>query len=214
MSIPSNVLTNADLVAYWNLTRGDSKNVLTEKELYQCGVMVKLIDILPATGSNIYLTDAIADQNYNGINYKSVPDFLDSSFANYVEKNQINNNGTSFKVSNVNQEYLSMALHGLWTDAKVNIWMGIVNPATGSILYAYRMFSGYIDYFSSDFNNAADNTTSETTVNLNSMWKKLDQTQRLLSSTSVHQSLHTGDKFFDLIGMLNSSEQLWKSSKK
>jgi hypothetical protein len=49
MSIPSNVLTNADLVAYWNLTRGDNKTVLTEKELYQCGVMVKLIDVLPPT---------------------------------------------------------------------------------------------------------------------------------------------------------------------
>ena len=72
----------------------------------------------------------------------------------------------------------------------------------------------YIDYFSSDFNNTAGNTTNETTVNLNSLWKKLDQTQRLLSSTSVHQSLHTGDKFFDLIGILNSSEQFWKSSKK
>ncbi|EOW6846491.1 DUF2163 domain-containing protein [Cronobacter sakazakii] len=214
MSIPNNVLNNPELVNYWNLTRGDNKTILTEKELYQCGVMVKLIDILPSTGSNIYLTDSLADQNYNGIAYKSVPDFLDSSFANYVEKTQINNNGTSLKVSNVSQDYLSMALRGLWNDAKVNIWMSIVNPATGSILYAYRIFSGYIDYFSSDINNAAGNTTNETTVNLNSMWKKLDQTQRLLSSTSVHQSMHTGDKFFDLIGILNSSEQFWKSSKK
>ncbi|EOD8839635.1 DUF2163 domain-containing protein [Enterobacter hormaechei] len=214
MSIPNNVLNNPELVNYWNLTRGDNKTILTEKELYQCGVMVKLIDILPPTGSNIYLTDSLADQNYNGIAYKSVPDFLDSSFANYVEKTQINNNGTSLKVSNVSQDYLSMALRGLWNDAKVNIWMSIVNPATGSILYAYRIFSGYIDYFSSDINNAAGNTTNETTVNLNSMWKKLDQTQRLLSSTSVHQSMHTGDKFFDLIGILNSSEQFWKSSKK
>ncbi|EOC0143060.1 DUF2163 domain-containing protein [Cronobacter sakazakii] len=214
MSIPNNVLNNPELVSYWNLIRGDNKTILTEKELYQCGVMVKLIDILPPTGSSIYITDSLADQNYNGIIYKSVPDFLDSSFANYVEKTQINNNGTSLKVSNVSQDYLSMALRGLWNDAKVNIWMGIVNPATGSILYAYRMFSGYIDYFSSDFNNAAGNTTNETTVNLSSMWKKLDQTQRLLSSTSVHQSMHTGDKFFDLIGILNSSEQFWKSSKK
>ncbi|ELQ6225604.1 DUF2163 domain-containing protein [Cronobacter turicensis] len=214
MSIPNNVLNNPELVSYWNLIRGDNKTILTEKELYQCGVMVKLIDILPPTGSSIYITDSLADQNYNGITYKSVPDFLDSSFANYVEKTQINNNGTSLKVSNVSQDYLSMALRGLWNDAKVNIWMGIVNPATGSILYAYRMFSGYIDYFSSDFNNAAGNTTNETTVNLSSMWKKLDQTQRLLSSTSVHQSMHTGDKFFDLIGILNSSEQFWKSSKK
>ncbi|MBL5959917.1 hypothetical protein [Enterobacter asburiae] len=214
MSIPSNVLNNPELVSYWNLTRGDNKTALTVKELYECGVMVKLIDVLPPTGSNIYITDSLADQNYNGITYKSVPDFLDSSFANYVEKTQINNNGTSLKVSNINQEYLSMALRGLWNDAKVNIWMGIVNPATGGILYAYRMFSGYIDYFSSDFNNIAGNTTNETLVNLSSMWRKLDQTQRLLSSTSVHQSMHTGDKFFDLIGILNSSEQFWKSSKK
>ncbi|HCR0901179.1 TPA: DUF2163 domain-containing protein [Enterobacter cloacae] len=214
MAIPNNVLNNPELVNYWNLTRGDNKSILTEKELYQSGVMVKLIDVLPPQGSNIYITDALVDQNYNGITYKAVPDFIDSSFANYIEKNQVNNNGTSLKVSNVNQEYLSMALRGLWNDAKVNIWMAIVNPANGSILYAYRIFSGYIDYFSSDFNNDANNTTNETSVNINSLWKKLDQTQRLLSSTSIHQSLHKGDKFFDLIGILNSSEQFWKSSKK
>lgn len=211
MAIPDNVLNNPELVSYWNLVRGDHKTSLTEKELYQSGIMVKLIDVLPPQGSNIYITDALIEQNYNGIVYKPVPDLLDTSFANYVEKNQINNNGTTFKVSNVSQDYLSMALRGLWNDAKVNIWMAIVNPANGSILYAYRIFSGYVDYFSSDFNNSTQNTTNETTVNLNSLWKKLDQTQRLLSSTSIHQSLHKGDKFFDLIGILNSSEQNWKS---
>ncbi|EKL1436225.1 DUF2163 domain-containing protein [Enterobacter hormaechei] len=211
MAIPDNVLNNPELVSYWNLVRGDNKAALTEKELYQSGIMVKLIDVLPPQGSNIYITDAVTEQNYNGITYKPVPDLLDTSFANYVEKNQINNNGTTFKVSNVSQDYLSMALRGLWNDAKVNIWMAIVNPANGSILYAYRIFSGYIDYFSSDFNNNSQSTTNETTVNLNSLWKKLDQTQRLLSSTSIHQSLHKGDKFFDLIGILNSSEQNWKS---
>lgn len=214
MSIPNNVLNNPVLVNYWNTMRGDSKTILTEKELYQCGIMVKLIDIFPPKGGNLYLTDAISDQSYNGITYTSVPDFFDSSFANYVEKNQINNNGTSFKVNNINQEYLSSALRGLWTDAKVNIWMGIVNPANGSILYAYRIFSGYIDNFSSDFNVQGTETTNTTTVNLSSLWKKLDQTQRLLSSTSIHQSTHPGDKFFDLIGILNASEQYWKTSKK
>lgn len=83
-----------------------------------------------------------------------------------------------------------MALRGLWKDAKVNIWMGIVSPADGSILYRYRIFSGYIDYFSSDFNVEGGNTENTTTVSLNSLWKKLDQTQRLLSSTSIHQSTH------------------------
>ncbi|EPB3479051.1 DUF2163 domain-containing protein [Escherichia coli] len=214
MSIPSNVLSNPELVNYWNLTRGDNKSVLTEKELYQCGVMIKMVDILPPQGSNIYITDSIVEQNVNGIIYQPVPDFIDNSFASYEEKSQVNNTGTTFKVSNVNQEYLSMALRGLWKDAKCNLWMAIVNPANGSILYRYRMFSGYINYFSSDFNVNGTNTDNNTTVNLNSLWKKLDQTQRLLASTSVHQSTHKGDKFFDLIGILNSSEQFWKASKK
>lgn len=214
MAIPSDVLSNPELVKYWNLMRGDNKSVLTERELYQCGIMVKLIDLLPPTGSNLYLTDAVVEQNINGIVYKPIPDLIDSSFANYVEKNQINNTGTTFKISNVSQDYLSLALRGLWKDAKVNIWMGIVNPATGAVLYRYRIFSGYIDYFSSDFSVDGTNTQNETTVNLNSIWKKLDQTQRLLSSTSIHQSTHKGDKFFDLIGILNSSEQFWQASKK
>lgn len=214
MAIPNNVLNNAVLVNYWNLVRGDNKTVLTEKELYQCGVMVKMVDLLPPTGSALYLIDGLSEKIVNGLTYQPVPDFIDSSFANYIEKNQVNNNGTTFKVSNVNQEYLSMALRGLWKDAKVNIWMGIVSPADGYILYRYRIFSGYIDYFSSDFNVEGGNTENTTTVSLNSLWKKLDQTQRLLSSTSIHQSTHKGDKFFDLIGIINSSEQFWKASKK
>lgn len=47
MAIPNNVLNNAVLVNYWNLVRGDNKTVLTEKELYQCGVMVKMVDLIP-----------------------------------------------------------------------------------------------------------------------------------------------------------------------
>ncbi|HBX2908231.1 TPA: DUF2163 domain-containing protein, partial [Klebsiella pneumoniae] len=131
MAIPNNLLNNAVLVNYWNLVRGDNKTVLTEKELYQCGVMVKMVDLIPPTGSAIYLIDGLSEKTVSGITYQPVPDFIDSSFANYVEKNAVNNNGTTFKVSNVNQEYLSMALRGLWKDAKVNIWMGIVSPADG-----------------------------------------------------------------------------------
>lgn len=101
MAIPNDVLSNPELVKYWNLMRGDNKSVLTERELYQCGIMVKLIDLLPPTGSNLYLTDAVVEQNINGIVYKPIPDLIDSSFANYVEKNQINNTGTTFKISNV-----------------------------------------------------------------------------------------------------------------
>ncbi len=87
MAIPNNLLNNAVLVNYWNLVRGDNKTVLTEKELYQCGVMVKMVDLIPPTGSAIYLIDGLSEKTVSGITYQPVPDFIDSSFANYVEKN-------------------------------------------------------------------------------------------------------------------------------
>lgn len=62
MAIPNNLLNNAVLVNYWNLVRGDNKTVLTEKELYQCGVMVKMVDLIPPTGSAIYLIDGLSEK--------------------------------------------------------------------------------------------------------------------------------------------------------
>ncbi|MBG0750350.1 hypothetical protein Q7O_000081 [Pectobacterium carotovorum subsp. carotovorum PCCS1] len=86
--------------------------------------------------------------------------------------------------------------------------MIILNPANGLVVSHIRYFTGYIDGFNTDINPLEGK--NELTININSTWKKLDQTQRVLSSTSVHQSVHKGDKFFDLIGVIQSS-QIWKS---
>ncbi|CQI92546.1 Uncharacterised protein [Yersinia rohdei] len=206
----TNILTNPDLIQYWNITRGDNKTILTQADVYQLNVIVKCLDIIPTSNitAPIYLTDSWVNLTANGIVYTSAPDFIDDSFSTMTEKNTITNNGTSFKVSNVEQTYLSLLSQGLLFNAKINIYLTILNPANGNVISHDRMFSGYINNFESTFSQ--DGTKNETTVNLNSVWKKLDRSQPVLSSTSIHQSQHMGDKFFDLIGVINSTQQ-WKN---
>lgn len=207
----NSILTNPDLIKYWNITRGDTKTVLTESDVYQLNVIVKCLDVIPNSQiAPIYITDSWADLTANGIDYKSAPDFLDDSFTTTTEKNSISNNGTSFKISNVEQTYLSLLSQGLLNNAKVNIYLTVLNPANGNVISHERMFSGYINNFESTFSNTTGSTKNETTLNLNSIWKKLDRSQPVLSSTSIHQSTHKGDKFFDLIGIINSTQQ-WKN---
>lgn len=208
MIIDESLLTNTDLLEYWNLTRGHNKTRLTEQEIYSMGIIVKCVDVIPVNSPAFFLTDAYVDIEANGVTYIASPDFLDSSFSTVTEKKDINNNGTSFKVSNVQQSYLSMALNGTLNNAKVHIYMTILNPANSLVMSHIRYFTGYIDGFNTDINPLE--SKNELTININSTWKKLDQTQRVLSSTSVHQSVHKGDKFFDLIGVIQSS-QIWKS---
>ncbi|MEG3135668.1 DUF2163 domain-containing protein [Rouxiella sp. T17] len=210
--IDSSVLTNADLIKYWNITRGGNKTVLTESEIFQMGIVVKCIDIYPTNSqtTNLFLTDAYVDLVINGATYTSVPDFLDTSFSSMTQQNQISNNTTSFKVSNVNQSYLSLALKGLLNNSKVNLYLAIINPASGVVISFERVFTGYIDTFQTSMNNTSGSIENTTTVNLNSIWKKLDQTQNVLSSNSVHQSMHNGDLFFNRIGAVQATQE-WKS---
>ncbi|WP_370550846.1 hypothetical protein NMD63_05685 [Edwardsiella tarda] len=209
MTIPVSVLQNKELVKYYNLMRGDSVSQLSELQLYEIGSTLKCIDILPPNGGSLYFNDGVCDLVYEGHLYKAVPDFLKSGFASFTTKSHISNDGTSLQISNVNQEYLSMCLNGMWDQSKVNLHVVILNPSDGSVLYGYRRFSGYIDNFKSAFKMS---DTSTTTVNINSVWKKLDLEQKLLCSTSVHQSNHNGDHIFDLMNTLHNATQTWKSN--
>lgn len=206
--IDNTVLTDKDILEYWNLTRGGNKTSLTEQEFLQLGLIVKCIEVVPVLKPAFYLTDAYSDISTGGVTFISAPDFLDSSFGTFSEKKQINNNGTSFKVSNVQQLYLAMAINGDLNNARVSIFMTILNPANGQVISHRRYFTGYIDSFSTEIDPL--NGASDLTIQVNSTWKKLDQTQRVLSSTSIHQSLYPQDKFFDLMGIIQTS-QIWKS---
>jgi hypothetical protein len=208
----SAIFTNASLLSYYNMTHGTSLTVLNLAQLMSMGVHVKCVDVYPQQGlgvNAIHLTDGYVDIVANGINYTSFPDFINDSFPTFTEQKDISNDSINFKISNVNASFRTLALGGAFKAAQVNIYLTILNPANNAVLVHDLIFSGYIDYFESTSNNSAENIQNELTVNLNSVWKKLDVQMKTTAANSVHQSTHPNDAYFSLLGIVNSG-QAWK----
>jgi hypothetical protein len=208
----SGIFTNAALLQYYNLTRGKSKTVLTLSDIMSLGVHIKSVDVYPQQGSGVgalHLNDGYVNFTVNGNIYTSFPDFINDSFPSFTEQKDISNDSVSFKISNVNKSFQVLAIGGSLRQAQVNIYLTILSPADNSVLVHDLMFSGYIDYFENVANNEQQNLKNELTVNLNSVWKKLDVQTKTLAANSVHQSTHPGDAYFSLLGIVNSG-QTWK----
>ncbi|CVB14505.1 Uncharacterised protein [Serratia marcescens] len=202
------LLTNPELLQYWNLTRGGNKTKLTITELMSLGVHCRAIDVFPKNEiPPIFWTDGFVDLNINGTQYTSFPDLISDSFPSFTETKEINNNSINFKVSNVNDSTRTLALGGAFREAKVNIYLVILNPADNSVLNSTLMFSGFIDYIQAEADpNAAKN---EMSVYLNSVYKKLDLQPRTIAANSVYQSYYPGDEYFSLLGQVNAN-QSWR----
>ncbi|HIE0608169.1 TPA: DUF2163 domain-containing protein [Serratia marcescens] len=202
------LLTNPDLLQYWNLTRGGNKTKLTITELMSLGVHCRAIDVFPKNEiPPIFWTDGFVDLNINGTQYTSFPDLISDSFPSFTETKEINNNSINFKVSNVNDSTRTLALGGAFREAKVNIYLVILNPADNSVLNSTLMFSGFIDYIQAEADpNSAKN---EMSVYLNSVYKKLDLQPRTIAANSVYQSYYPGDEYFSLLGQVNAN-QSWR----
>lgn len=208
----SAIFTNAALLSYYNMTHGTTLTVLNLAQLMSMGVHVKCVDVYPQQGTGvnaIHLTDGYIDIVAGGINYTSFPDFINDSFPTFTEQKDISNDSIAFKVSNVNSSFRVLALGGAFKSAQVNVYLTILSPADNSVLVHDLIYAGYIDYFESVSNNTADNITNELTVNLNSVWKKLDVQTKTSAANSVHQSTHPGDAYFSLLGIVNAN-QVWK----
>ncbi|MGP2831167.1 DUF2163 domain-containing protein [Serratia marcescens] len=202
------LLTNPELLKYWNLTRGGNKTRLTITELMSLGVHCKAIDVFPKNSiPPIFWTDGFVDLNINGTLYTSFPDLISDSFPSFTETKEINNNSISFKVSNVNDSTRTLALGGAFREAKVNIYLVILNPADNTVLNTTLMFSGFIDYIQAEAD--PNNPKNEMTVNLNSVYKKLDLQPRTIAANSVYQSYYPGDEYFSLLGQVNAN-QSWR----
>ncbi|MGP2601873.1 DUF2163 domain-containing protein [Serratia ureilytica] len=202
------LLTNPELLKYWNLTRGGNKTRLTITELMSLGVHCKAIDVFPKNSiPPIFWTDGFVDLNINGTLYTSFPDLISDSFPSFTETKEINNNSISFKVSNVNDSTRTLALGGAFREAKVNIYLAILNPADNTVLNTTLMFSGFIDYIQAEAE--PNNPKNEMTVNLNSVYKKLDLQPRTIAANSVYQSYYPGDEYFSLLGQVNAN-QSWR----
>ncbi len=204
----NDLLTNPELLKYWNLTRGGNKTKLTITELMSLGVHCKAIDVFPKNSiPPIFWTDGFVDLNINGTLYTSFPDLISDSFPSFTETKEINNNSISFKVSNVNDSTRTLALGGALREAKVNIYLVILNPADNTVLNTTLMFSGFIDYIQAEAD--PNNPKNEMTVNLNSVYKKLDLQPRTIAANSVYQSYYPGDEYFSLLGQVNAN-QSWR----
>lgn len=204
----NDLLTNPELLKYWNLTRGGNKAKLTITELMSLGVHCKAIDVFPKNSiPPIFWTDGFVDLNINGTQYASFPDLISDSFPSFTETKEINNNSISFKVSNVNDSTRTLALGGAFREAKVNIYLVILNPADNTVLNTTLMFSGFIDYIQAEAD--PNNPKNEMTVNLNSVYKKLDMQTRTIAANSVYQSYYPGDEYFSLLGQVNAN-QSWR----
>ncbi|MGK2677471.1 DUF2163 domain-containing protein [Serratia marcescens] len=204
----NDLLTNPELLKYWNLTRGGNKTKLTITELMSLGVHCKAIDVFPKNSiPPIFWTDGFVDLNINRTLYTSFPDLISDSFPSFTETKEINNNSISFKVSNVNDSTRTLALGGAFREAKVNIYLVILNPADNSVLNTTLMFSGFIDYIQAEAD--PNNPKNEMTVNLNSVYKKLDLQPRTIAANSVYQSYYPGDEYFSLLGQVNAN-QSWR----
>lgn len=207
MSIPSGVFTNPDLLEYWNLTRGGNKTKLTVTELLSLGIHVRCFDILPTSIDPIFFNDGLKDLSIGGKNYVSYPDLITDSLPSFSEEKQIVNGSVSFTVSNVNQSIYILATGGAFRDAKVNIYLTILNPANGEVLVHDLMFSGFMDFVETSISPL--DGKNELKINLNSVYRALDVQMRTLAANSIYQSYFPGDNYTSLLGTVNSG-QTWR----
>lgn len=206
----SSVLTNAQLLQYWKIVRGQTRTSLTTIEVLSIGINVTCFEVLPTGESGFYWTDALNDVSLNGHVYTSFPDIVDGSLPSVTEEKGVSNDSVNFKVSNVNDSVRALALGGYFKNAKINMTMVLLNPFNNIPLYSQLLFSGFIDYVQA----SADpiQKTNEMTLYINSIYKKLDIQPPLMAANSVYQSYYPGDEAMQLLGQVNSN-QIWKYKK-
>lgn len=202
-----NLLTNTQLLKYWNLVRGGNKTRLTVMEVMSLGVHVTCFDVLPKGTNGFHWTDSLIDIDLDGNKYISFPDIITGSLPSFTEEKGISNDSINFKVSNVNQSTRALALGGFLKDAQMNITLVILNPYDSTVLYSMLMFSGFIDYVQAVADPNQKN--NEMTIYVNSVYKKLDRQPPLIAANSVYQSLYKGDEYFSLLGQVNQ-DQIWR----
>lgn len=202
-----NILTNKQLLRYWNLVRGGNKQRLTVMEVMSLGVHVTCFDVLPKGLNDFHWTDSLIDIDLDGNKYISFPDIITGSLPSFTEEKGISNDSINFKVSNVNQSVRALVFGGKFKDAQMNITLVILNPYDSTVLYSMRMFSGFIDYVQAVADPNQKN--NEMTIYVNSVYKKLDRQPPLIAANSVYQSLYKGDEYFSLLGQVNQ-DQIWR----
>lgn len=202
------LLTNPDLLKYWALIRGETKNKLTITDLMSVAIHVTAFEVLPRSQNAIYWTDGFTQLLMDGKTYEPFPDLVQDSLPAFTEEKGIGNDTIDFTISNVDNATRIMAMSGQLDKAKLNIILVILNPYDSTEIYNQLMFSGFIENFECTVNPFSE--VNEMKVTVNSVYQRLDRTQKTLAANSVYQSYYPGDGIMSLLGQVNKEDQVWR----
>ncbi|MGS7257728.1 hypothetical protein [Enterobacter hormaechei] len=203
---------DAEFISAYNDFNGTSLTVLDQSQLFSVGTLFHLVTIKMKNNTELLLTDAYFDIEYEAKNYIATGDFTDISTID--EEKEINNNGMSVKLANVRTEYINLVRTKQLDTAEVNIDICFLSPETGKVRESFNLFNGEIDKLTINIDYDDNESKNETEVQLNSIWAVLEKSARNHASDGVHRSYKgsENDSFFSRIGKWNS-EQKWTSKK-
>ena len=163
-------------------------------------------------GTELLLTDAYYDLQYQGKNYIAAGDFTDISSIS--EEKEINNIGMTVKLANIRKEYINLIRTKALNRADVKIDICFLNPNTGSPTESFNLFTGSMDKLTVNIEYDDNEAKNETEAVMNSIWEVLEKSARNHASDGVHRSYpgNEQDTFFSRIGKWNS-ESKWTSVK-
>lgn len=202
------ILTNPQLIKYWELLRGEKVTRLSVADVMSMGVHVTIFEVYPRKSDAIYWNDGFTQLELNGVVYQSFPDLVQDSLPSFSEEKGISNDSINFTISNVDNATRIMAMSGQLDKAQLNIGLIILNPYDSTPIYQQRMFTGFIENFQCTVNPFSE--INEMKVTVNSVYKRLDLSPKTLAANSVYQSYYPNDAIMSLLGQVNKEDQVWR----
>ncbi|MDT0637958.1 DUF2163 domain-containing protein [Citrobacter werkmanii] len=202
------ILTNPQLIKYWELLRGEKVTRLSVTDVMSMGVHVTIFELYPRKSGAIYWNDGFTQLELNGVQYQSFPDLVQDSLPSFSEEKGISNDSIDFTISNVDNATRIMAMSGQLDKAQLNIGLVILNPYDSTPIYQQRMFTGFIENFQCTVNPFSE--INEMKVTVNSVYKRLDLSPKTLAANSVYQSYYPDDAIMSLLGQVNKEDQVWR----
>lgn len=201
-----------DFIEAYNDFNGTNYTELTTGQLFSVGTLFHLVQIKMHNGTELLLTDAYYDLQYQGKNYIAAGDFTDISSIS--EEKEINNIGMTVKLANIRKEYINLIRTKALNRADVKIDICFLNPNTGSPTESFNLFTGSMDKLTVIIEYDDNEAKNETEAVMNSIWEVLEKSARNHASDGVHRSYpgNEQDTFFSRIGKWNS-ESKWTSVK-
>ncbi|MDM2788126.1 MAG: hypothetical protein E6989_03385 [Citrobacter freundii] len=199
-----------DFLDAYNDFNGTNYTELTTGQLFSVGTLFHLVQIKMHNGTELLLTDAYYDLQYQGKNYIAAGDLTDISSIS--EEKEINNIGMTVKLANIRKEYINLIRTKALNRADVKIDICFLNPNTGVPTESFNLFTGSMDKLTVNIEYDDNEAKNETEAVMNSIWEVLEKSARNHASDGVHRSYkgNEQDTFFSRIGAWNS-ESKWTS---